>query len=125
MGVIDMLVGMVNVGGGIEGFVEGTATHTRTDGMTLTGLLAPPKLFILFNYGNYAQNSYSTFAMVGDWNGTSYDSRFGFDADGYGYEESGSPKILNVTAAYSNGTFNIKTGCSRFNGAQWYYRFVY
>ena len=47
------------VGGGVDGFVNGTAVHSRTEGLTVSGLLAPPKMCIIFQFGNYAQSSYT------------------------------------------------------------------
>lgn len=113
------------VGGGSDGFVNGTAVHSRTEGLTVSGLLAPPKMCIIFQFGNYAQSSYTAYALATNWDGNAYNTTFGFDADGYGYEESASPKLLTVTATYNNGIFNIKTGCSRWNGQQWYFDLVY
>lgn len=103
-----------------EGCVKGTATHTRTGGMTLTGLLAPPQMIIIWNWNTLG--SYGSIAFAAGWNGSGYTYKYGADLDGYKnetYEE------YPPTVTYSDGTLNIKTGISRFNGSPWNYMYVY
>ena len=129
------LVGMVNVGGGIEGCVKGTATHTRTGGMTLTGLLAPPQMIAIWLW-NTSGKTYGSTAFAAGWDGSAYTYRYASDLDGYNAGDGSgsgafaptgkySPFHFAPTVMYSDGTLNIKTGISRFNGSAWNYMYVY
>ncbi len=118
------LVGMVNVGGGIEGCVKGTATHTRTGGMTLTGLLAPPQMIAIWLW-NTSGKTYGSTAFAAGWDGSAYTYRYASDLDGYNAGDGSGSGAFTPTVMYSDGTLNIKTGISRFNGSAWNYMYVY
>nr|DAI41051.1 MAG TPA: hypothetical protein [Caudoviricetes sp.] len=119
------MIGRTNAGGGgIEGCVKGTATHTRTGGMTLTGLLAPPQMIVIWMWST-SYNTYGTTAFAAGWDGSAYTYRYGADLDGYNAGDGSGSGSFTPTVTYSDGILNIKTGKSRFNGAQWNFMYVY
>lgn len=119
------MIGRTNAGGGgIEGCVKGTATHTRTGGMTLTGLLAPPQMIAIWKW-NTSGKTYGSTAFAAGWDGSAYTYRYASDLDGYNTSDGSGSGAFTPTVTYSDGTLNIKTGISRFNGSAWNYMYVY
>ncbi len=119
-----MIFNMVGGGGGIEGCVKGTATHTYSGGMKLTGLIAPPKMVAIWKWYIGDSNCYGDIMIMAGWDGSKYTYRYGADFDKYG-TSSGSACEFIGSATYTDGTLNIKTGVTRFNGQAWNYMYVY
>lgn len=105
--------------GGAEGYVKGTATHTKADGMTLTGLSAPPQMVAMWIYQFGYSTKYTTYVIAAGWDGSAYTAKYGVDVAG----DEGA--TFTPSVIYSGGTLNIKTNQSRFNGSTWHYMFVY
>lgn len=100
-----------------SGFLQGTAIHTYTDGMTISGLDKPPKSVFVWKSGG----SYGAFEYASDYDGTNYN--FTYAAD-WGSNGSG---VMPCTATYSpaDGTLTIKASLSRWNGSLWDYAITF